>query len=118
MSGSAYGKGPYGRGKYSRAPGFNDAGVVLREPSRIQLSADLLPIAPSHLAPIVTYTRIRVAGMVIKVGFKVIDQPAVVQLSGYTLWPKVDVPPCMPWFFVGQPASWAAGPNSAGAMFS
>jgi hypothetical protein len=92
MSGSFYGMGPYGKGKYSRG-GF------------------------SLIAPIGVFTQIRVAGAVIRVGFHVIDQPTVVQLSGETLWAKVTVPACMPWFTVGLPASWTATPNSAGAMF-
>jgi hypothetical protein len=117
MSGSIYGKGPYGAGKYSRAAGISNAGIVLTQPSGIQFSADLLPISPTELAPIVNYTRVSVAGVIIRVGFHVIDQPATMQLSGQTLWEKTTVPACQPWFFVGLPASWTATPNSAGAMF-
>lgn len=93
MSGSIYGKGRYGKGRYSRAGG-------------------------SVIAPITVFTRMRVAGrIVIQSGLDAIEQPATVQLSGETLWQKVAVPACMPWHFVGQPASWAATPNGAGAMF-
>jgi hypothetical protein len=116
MSGSIYGKGPYGKGKYSRGPGINDAGVVVIAPSRVALSGDLLPIAPNRLA-IVNYTQIRVAGTIIRVSMHVIEQAALVQISGETLWEKLAVPACMPWWFVGQPASWSARPNNAGAMF-
>jgi hypothetical protein len=114
---SLYGKGPYGRGKYSRGTGFEDAYIALREPASMRLSADLLPISVNMPAPIIVYTRMRVAGTVIRIGFHVIDQPASVQFSGETLWQKTAVPACMPWWFVGQPASWVATPNSAGAMF-
>jgi hypothetical protein len=117
MSGSAYGKGPYGAGKYSRAASVNDAAMALRQPTGIRFSADLLPIAPSDLAPIVNYTQIRVAGVILRVGMHVIEQPATMQLSGQTLWEKTTVPACQPWFFVGLPASWRATPNTAGAMF-
>ena len=83
----------------------------------IRFSADLLPIAPSDLAPIVNYTQIRVAGVILRVGMHVIEQPATMQLSGQTLWEKTTVPACQPWFFVGLPQSWTATPNTAGAMF-
>jgi hypothetical protein len=117
MSGSIYGKGPYGSGKYSRAPSVNNAGVVLHQPTGIQFGGDLLPITPNTLAPIVVYTRMRIAGTIIRPGFHVIDQPAGMQLSGETLWQKNAAPMCMPWFFVGLPASWTILANSAGAMF-
>jgi hypothetical protein len=117
MSGSIYGKGPYGSGKYSRAPGVTNAGVVLQQSTGIQFGGELVPITPSRLAPIVVYTRMRIAGTIIRPGFHVIDQPAGMQLSGETLWQKNAAPVCMPWFFVGLPASWTVMPNSAGAMF-
>jgi hypothetical protein len=117
QTGSAYGKGLYGMGKYSRAPGVNYAAFTTLGPSQIMLSGDLVPIDPQRLQPIQAYTRIGVAGTTLRVGFHVIEQPDRVQLSGATLWQKVAVPPCAPWFFVGQPASWVAMPNSAGAMF-
>jgi hypothetical protein len=116
-SGSHYGMGPYGRGKYSRATGFNDAGIPLAQPSGVQLSADLLPITPNRLDVVRTQTRVLAAGIAIRVGFHHIAQPASVQISGQILWQKVAVPACAPWTMVGTPASWSVLANSAGAMF-
>lgn len=117
MSGSVYGAGPYGKGKYSRAPGISNAGLQVAQPTGVQLSGGLLPISPNRFDVVQNYTAMRMAGAIIRVGFHHIEQPASVQLSGETLWQKVAVPACAPWFFVGTPASWAVLPNSAGVMF-
>lgn len=73
-TGSMFGRGPFGRGAYSRILQLT-AGVAIRSTSRIAVGAEVL--LPG-------------------VGVAIRSRSSVT-VGGHKMWSLIDVPPCQPW---------------------
>ena len=115
MSGSIYGAGPYGQGRYSQV-GIVDSDLPIIAQSAIQLSAIQVPITIGSVKA-AGWGSLQMSGAIIRVSMHAVLTPTNVQIGGQQLWAPIDVPACEPWFIIAQPACFRALPNSVGNMF-
>lgn len=79
MSGSVFGRGPFGRGAYSRILQLT-AGIPIRSVSRVAVGAEVM--LPG-------------AGVAIR-------SRSSVAVGGHKMWMAIPVPPCEPWTLIAQ----------------
>lgn len=114
MSGSVYGQGPYGVGRYSRK--LTQTGIVhLQTPTRVQLTGTT-PLSNGTVI-IEGMTRVRMTGALTFSQRLGIEAVGSVTIGGERMWSAIPVAPCQPWMFLTQCQCGSALPNPIGAMF-
>lgn len=114
MSGSVYGQGPYGVGRYSRKL-TQTAIIHVQPPSRVQISART-PLANGTFR-IQGHGRVQITGQRETLSGMGIMAVGSVTLSGERMWSALAVAPCQPWTMLTQCQCGAGLPNPIGAMF-
>lgn len=117
MSGSFYGIGAYGQGRYSRL-GQEDGALVVAEPSYAIFGGEALPIEEAAQF-IERATRARFGGQAMRSrGAAITVSPSLARFRGTKMWDEIPAEECTLWPVLSWRASRGqALPNSFGSAF-